>query len=84
MTIPSIKKANAVWKKAETEDAFWQKHRDEFLEKYPDQFVAVHERSVIVTSRNLEELASMLTSKGLDLQKVWVRFITTDPTNVLL
>ena len=38
---PSFESARRARQAAEGEDAFWRNRYDEYLKKYPDQFVAV-------------------------------------------
>jgi hypothetical protein len=83
-TAPSPESARGALKEAEAQQAFWDARYGEFLQKYPDQFVAVHEGKVVATSPDLQLLVQQLVGKGLDVTKVWLRFITTDQRHVML
>ena len=81
-TPPSLEGAHEALKAAEQRSAFWHEHYREFLERYPEQFVAVSEGSVVAADSDLHKLQSILKSRGFDPRRVWVRFITTDVRRV--
>ena len=80
---PSLDGARDAWEAAELEDAFWREHYGQYLEQYPDQFVAVSEGEVVATDSDLQQLMRILEAKRLDARRVWVRFMTTDPRRVM-
>ncbi len=84
VTIPSLDKAATAWKEADREQAFWEQHYGEYLERYPEQFVAVHDGVVVGTGVDLPLLVRILEEKGYDLRTVWLRFIATGAHRVLL
>ncbi len=84
MTMPSLDKVREAWEAADQQERFWHECYQEFLEKYPEQLVAVHEGAVVATSHDLQQLVFMVRDKGLDPREVWVRFITVDPLHMLL
>lgn len=81
-TTPSLEGAHAALEAAESRATFWQEHQREFLERYPEQFVAVSEGSVVAADSDLDKLLGILRSRGLDPRRVWVRFITPDVRRV--
>jgi hypothetical protein len=76
--------ARELWKRAENERAFWDKHYPEFLERYPDQFVAVKNGEVVANAPDLTQLVVLLESKGIDLKKVWAQFISEESHRLIL
>ena len=80
---PSLEGAQRARAAAEAEDAFWREHYGQYLEQYPDQFVAVSGGAVVATDSDLQHLLRILDKKGLDPRRVWVRFMTADPRRVM-
>ncbi len=73
--------ATAAWRRADDERAFWQAHHQEFLERYPDQFVAVKDQAVVAIGADLDELLSGLERQGLESGDVWVQFFNAHPNS---
>ena len=73
--------ADAVWRRADEERAFWQNHYREFLQKYPDQFAAVKDGKVIATGADLSEILSELERQGLEPSEVWLRYLNAHPAS---
>jgi hypothetical protein len=84
LTPAEIERMDAALRAKEGEDAFWQARHTEFLEKYPDQFVAVSDGEVVATSPDLLELEMLLKSKGLDTKDVWIEFIDANPDRMII
>jgi hypothetical protein len=78
-TVPSLEGARRAFEEAEAQDAFWEAHIPELMEKYPDQFVAVHDGVVAATSPDLLVLLDTLKAKGLDVRDASVRYMETNP-----
>jgi hypothetical protein len=83
-TLPDLGGLATAWNQAEEQQQFWESRSAEFLEMYPDRFVAVHNEEVVAVADRLEELLDMLKSRGLDRRSVWVRFIMSDPKRYIL
>lgn len=81
---PTLKGMPPSWREADQEAKFWSEHYDEFLIRYPEQFVAVLDGEVVSNGTDLSEVIGDLQAKGLDLRKVWVKFITANPNLTLL
>lgn len=75
---------SSAWRRAQAEQAFWQAHRAELTERYPDQFVAVLDGHVVATGSDLESLVAGLAAKGLTPQAVWIRFLATTRPMLIL
>ena len=84
MSIPDQVEAEAALKQAEAETAFWAEHHQEYVRKYPDQFVAVHDGEVVAASPDLESLLEQLTARGLNVQRVGTRFVASNRYRYLL
>lgn len=84
MSIPDQVEAEAALRQAEAETAFWADHHQEYVRKYPDQFVAVHDGEVVATSPVLESLLEQLAARSLNLQSVSARFVASNSYRYLL
>jgi hypothetical protein len=60
---------------ADRERAFFEAHHQEFAQKYPDQFVAVHEGRVIAVSDDPGRLVALIREQEYEPRKVWTDFI---------
>lgn len=68
----------------EQEDAFWSAHYDEYLPRYPDQFVAVarSDGRPVAAHQDLDALIETITKQGLHVRDVWSRYMTATPIRV--
>lgn len=80
---PSLDDAREAWRAADTRAAFWREHHAEFLEKYPERYVAVCGDAVVAADGDLNKLLDILKARGFDPRRVWVRFITADVRRVM-
>lgn len=84
MAIPARDELEALWQEAEVERAFWQEHQQEFVERYPDRFVAVRNGAVVATAATLMDLVHLLEEQALKPTDVWVHFIAATPQTTVL
>lgn len=70
--------AEALQQEGEREHTFWDAHYDAFLERYPEQYVAVKDGEVIATSPDLFDLVDQVEQRGLKPTEVWARFFTKE------
>ena len=84
MTQLTTETARALWKEAEQETAFWLDHQHEYLVRYPDQFVAVHNGSVVAADHDLRVVIDRLTNLGVEYREVWLRYMDTHPVDFVL
>lgn len=84
MISPDDDRVAAGFQHAEAEQKFWEKHRDELSQKYPDQFVAVVDGAVIATATDLQQLLYALRTKSVDPPMAWVRFMASRPRQMIL
>ncbi|MGH2584738.1 MAG: DUF5678 domain-containing protein [Dehalococcoidia bacterium] len=84
MSAPTLEALQTAMRDAERQRAFWQAHREEFLRKYPNQFVAVKDGVVVATADDLQEL--VLALRGLELRpdEVWVQYMDPKPQTLIL
>lgn len=82
-TTPRLEDSRAAWDEARDRESFWHEHYAEFLQRYPDHFVAVRDGQVLAWSRDHDDLMRQLNGLGLGPTDVWVRFITADPRRLM-
>ena len=75
----TLEEVRAAMQRAQEERDFWEAHYSEYVEKYPDQFVAVHNGEVVATSKDLQGLVLRLKERGLKPTDVRAEFITATP-----
>ena len=83
---PSAATALRAWAEAEAEEAFWRDHYQAHLKAYPDQFVAAakDDGRVVAADPDLIRLVGLVRERGLDVQRVWVRFMAATPISLAL
>ena len=84
MGTPTLERSQEALERSDAERAYWEDHLLELLEKYPEQFVAVKDGSVIAAAPDLQQLVTILEKESVDFRDLWVRFVTKDPRRVLL
>ena len=85
-TTPSLEGARKAWAMAKREDAFWRDHYQEYLDRYPDQFVAVAmaDERIVAADPDLDRLIGLIKDRGLDVRRVWVRYMAATPIHLAL
>ena len=56
--------------------AYYEQHREELLEKYPEQWVAIFREKVVGASPDLDQLFDDLESKGVPLGQGLIEYLT--------
>ena len=84
MTNARVDPADALWERADAERRYWDEEFPSLLEKYPDRFVAVHNREVIASALDLLDLLHEIERRGVNPRDAWVRFISASRRSVLL
>lgn len=82
--VPSLEGMRARFREADREVQWWADHQAEFVRLYPDQFVAVLNGEVMAVASDLSTLIAALKEKSITIQDVWVSFIETDPSRLIL
>ena len=84
MREPMPERVAALFERADREQAFWQEHSEEFKARYPDQWVAVRDGSVIAVNKSLRGLNGELARQGLKPTEAWVGFMGATPRVIIL
>jgi len=82
--LPDRATLDAARKRAEEDRAFWNAHRDELTQQYPDELVAFRNGKVIDHDRDLMALASRLEAHGIQTSEVAIELAATKPEIYLL
>jgi hypothetical protein len=66
-------------------DAIWLgEHREEFLKKYPEQWVAVYHKELVATARSVKGLVHKLERKGIPPGRVVHDFLTEEEFDLIV
>jgi hypothetical protein len=84
--VPSTDATRAAFAAAAEERLYWEKHADFYLQRYPDQWIAVNpvDGDILVVSRDLDSLYDKLGSYGFRPTDVWVEYFATEPQWLIL
>ncbi len=63
------------WARFRGDTAYFEVHREELLEKYPDQWVAIYNQQVVGESADARQLLADLKGKGIPLGQVVVKYL---------
>ena len=63
-------------KKSQRNLEWFGTHRDELIERFEDQFVAIDNEHVIEVDNDFDSLLQKLKSKNMDPSKVLIKFIS--------
>lgn len=68
-----------------TEDAkYFDRHRQELLEQYPEHWVAVYNQQVVGAATDIKRLISKVQEQGIRPGEVYREYLTTDETLLIL
>jgi len=72
------------FQRAQEESAFWDEHYHEFAQKYPNQFVAIHNNQVVATAPTLGDIVKHLRALGYPIHSTSIRYIPTADQQFIL
>ncbi len=75
----TLDELRAGMKEFERDIRYFQARREELLEKYPEQWVAVYRLELKGHARNLPGLIKQLRAKGVPRGEAYVKFLTKNP-----
>lgn len=67
----------------EKDDRFIKVHREEWLEQYPDMYVAVYQEKLVAVAPNSAELVEKIKAKGVRPGLTCWRFMASNPINLI-
>ena len=68
----------------EKDRLFLEAHREEWLEQYPDMYVAVHLEKLVGAAATPDELAAQLRAKGMHPGDSYWQFLDSDPMDLVV
>jgi hypothetical protein len=63
---------------------YFDRHREELLQRYPDRWVAIYNQEVVGTAKDLERLIHQLEKKGLSPGQVYRGHLSTTEELLIL
>jgi hypothetical protein len=63
------------FQRAREERAYWDRYYLEHLTQHPDEWIAVHDGTVIAHARHIWDLLQELESQGVDPRDAWITFL---------
>lgn len=82
--LPNQASLDAAWRRAEERRVYWDAHREQHTQDYPDQFVAVLGGNVIGHDPDLMSLVQQLRAQGHAIHNIWIEFMATGRQRLLL
>ena len=61
---------------------FTEAHRAQWLEQYPDMYVAVYEEKLVGVAATVEELMEQVRAKGAPVSRYYQQFLDSDPMDL--
>jgi hypothetical protein len=83
-TMATTERVRAALAEAQAEEEFWHELYEDLTRLYPDEFVAVVNGRVVAHSPDRQTLMAAAPLRGRDPHRVWVRFVTRHPRQMLL
>ena len=81
---PEIARANAELKIFTEDQLFFDEMYHEFLERYPDKWVAVYNKEVIGVDEDFRRLLKSLKASGYPLRRLAINRVTAEDANWIL
>ena len=63
---------------------FMEAHRAQWLEQYPDMYVAVYEEKLVGVAATVEELLDQVRAKGAPVSRYYREFLDSDPMDLVV
>ena len=57
---------------------------DKLRKQHPNEYIAVYNREVVLTDKDLSDLKEKLRKENVDLQKTAIEFVRKEPIKLLL
>ena len=68
----------------EKDRLFLEAHRAQWLEQYPDMYVAVYEEKLVGVAATVEELMDLVRAKGAPVSRYYQQFLDSDPMDLVV
>lgn len=57
---------------------YFDRHYDELLTRYPEQWVAVLDQEIVGVDTDLERLAARLRERGVPMERIYINRLTSE------
>ena len=71
-----MKELQAELQRFKRDTAYYEAHREELLEQYPEQWVAIFNQQVVGASPDFDQLLDDIEGKGVRVGQVLVEYLT--------
>ncbi len=68
----------------EANHRFLRENYQDLLKQYPDQYIAVHERRVVMSAPSIEEILTLADQLGIDRHFTVFEFLSADTVPMIL
>ena len=72
------------YRQIEKDRLFLEAHQSEWLEQYPDMFVAVYQEHLVGVAATADELAEQLRENGVPVGRSYWRFLSSEPMDLVV
>ena len=81
---PEIARANAELRRFTEDQLFFEEMYHEFLERYPEKWVAVYHKEVVGVDEDFMRLLKSLKASGYPLRRLAINRVRSKPVNWIL
>lgn len=67
-----------------TDALYFEQHREDFLQRYPERWIAVYNQAVVATARRLPQLLRQLEHRGLPRGYVFIEHVSAKEDLLIL
>lgn len=64
--------------------AFYEAHREELLQQYPERWVAIYNQEIVGAAEDLKQLIAQLERKGIPRGRAFVEYVTSNEELLIL
>jgi hypothetical protein len=70
--------------RARSDALYFESRRPELLHRYPNHWVAVYDKQVVGTAKELPILLTQIDNRGVPRDRVFIEYLTTDDTPLVV
>jgi hypothetical protein len=74
----------AIFERMERDRKYYEAHYEQFLEQYPEQWVAILDEQMVGADADFDRLLSALRERGVPTEKALIEWITADEDVLIL
>ena len=73
-----------IYRQIRKDRLFLETHQSEWLDLYPDMFVAVYQEKLVGVASDSAKLAEYLKDKGVPVSRTYWRFLASEPMDLVV